>query len=175
MTIIKNTKIRDRWHKGYPRNSDDITEIVIHATAGGGFIKWLEDYNEREKEWKKGIGLVQYHINKAGLITEIIDVYNWVYHSSSGSHDKETIGIEVEKLDNKNASAITVEQAESLLSLTIELCKMFPTIKKIVSHDYNRKKYSGLAPKPCPGEFPWATFSQALGKNEITKSIEVYK
>jgi hypothetical protein len=179
MTIIKNTVIREKWHKGFSRSPEDITEIVIHATAGLGQIEWQEtsdlkviqkriddaltaddkkkwtnEYN-RVAQWSRGIGIPQYNIDRKGNVTEIIDPVNWVYHSCSGDHDKHSIGIEFDKVNGSNQDDITPDQMQGGVELCKQLCIMFPNIDKIVSHRYNWVTYFNNNPKPCPGPFPF--------------------
>ena len=104
MNIIVNTSIREKYMAGFPRPGQ-VTEIVIHGTGGGStskaMINWIMG-GEREKEYRRGIALFHYLIGREGGITEIINPSKWVYHSSSGIHDKETIGIDHINLDAKN-------------------------------------------------------------------------
>jgi len=201
MNIIKNTKIREKWHRGFSRSFEDVTEIVIHATAGLGQIKWQEtsdlkviqnridnaktnddkvkwqkEFN-RVSQWSKGIGIPQYNIDRKGIITEIIDPVNWTYHSCSGEHDKHSIGIEFDKVNADNSDEITAEQMQNSIDLCKQLCMMFPNIDKIVSHRYNWITYFNNNPKPCPGIFPFESYQIIFSKlnHEIGREIKVYK
>jgi N-acetyl-anhydromuramyl-L-alanine amidase AmpD len=173
MTIIKNTKIRERWCHGFKRSADQVKEIVIHATAGLGTIKWMETSDERKEQWSKGIGLFHFLIDRQGQVTEVIDPEFYVFHSSSGQHDLFTIGIELEKSKSNNSDVITLEQSDSLLSLIKQLCMMYPNISKIVSHDYNAKTFSNRPPKPCPGAFPVESFVAAVGGLNLGRKMSV--
>lgn len=160
--IIKNEVIRKKYSYGFRRDKKDVTEIVLHATAGGGTIKWMEDGGKmpngetREADYKQGIALVHYHISRIGEITEIIDPLNYVYHSSSREHDQHTICIEIGKLKSDNSDLPTNEQYNSLLLLIEYLKYNFKNINKITTHDYCARVYSGLKPKPCPGILDWS-------------------
>ena len=161
-----NFKIDDRigykYFGGYKRTTD-IKEITIHATAGGSSalntIEWIlkggdmGNGKNRAADYMKGIGLFHFIIDPTGEVTRIIDTEKWVYHSSSGMHDSDTIGIEIVKPDSHNATEPTDEQYLSLIDMIILLRKLYPTINVISSHDYNAKKYSNRPPKPCPGTF----------------------
>lgn len=153
MNIIQNLKIRTKWNKGFERE-DEPNEIVIHATGGAGVIKWMETSDERAAQWMAGIALFHYLITLTGEIVEIIDPNKWVYHSSSGIHDKRTIGIEIEKRSADNSDEPTKEQMAALIFLIGFLRKKY-NITGIVSHDYNARMYSNRAPKPCPGTLDW--------------------
>lgn len=164
--IIEDDRIEKQYCKGFERNTS-VKEIVIHATAGGGdVIDWMSkggymgvdsqgNKMYRANDYKKGIGLFHYNIKKDGSITQVINPDFWVYHSSSGAHDVETIGIEMTKDSPKNADIITKEQLDSLQYLIVYLKTRFPSITTLASHDYNAKKYSNRGPKPCPGTFDW--------------------
>jgi len=46
------------------------------------------------------------------------------------------------------------------------LLPTYPSINKIVSHDYNMKTFSGLPPKGCPGTgFDWTLLEKKLTSN----------
>lgn len=163
-----NFKIDDRISKkyfaGYDRNND-VKEIIVHATAGGmtaqSTIEWMlkggdmGNGKNRATDYKKGVGTFHFIIDPSGEVTRIIDSDKWVYHSSSGSHDAVTIGIELVKPDSKNVTKPTDKQYLSLIDIIILLRKLYPTIDTISSHDYNAHKYSNKPPKPCPGAFDW--------------------
>lgn len=167
MEIIVDNRIRDTYNAGLDRDGKSVTEITIHSTAGGGdTIGWMvkggymgKDTNGvakyRKDDYKKSIGLFHYHISKAGLVTEIIDPTYYVYHSSSGTHDKYTIGIELEKDHSNNSDTPTDIQYNTLREMISYLKNKFPTITTLASHDYNAKYYSNRPPKPCPGTFDW--------------------
>lgn len=199
--IIKNTKIREKWHTGFSRWPEDVTEIVIHATAGIGQIKWQEKSDleniqrlidnsktdaekakwlaeyKRVSQWKNGIGIPQYNIDRQGNVTEIIDPFRWTYHSCSGEHDRHSIGIEFDKVKSDNSDDITSAQMESGVQLCKQLCVMFPNIDKIVSHWHNWYTYYNHSPKPCPGPFPFESYSVIFSKlnHEIGREIKVYE
>ena len=107
----------------------------------------------RKELYVKGVGLFHFLIEPNGKIIEIIDPNKKVYHSSSLEHDDATIGIEIQK--NHNSDKPTIDQNMALFFLIQQLLEKFPTIKRINSHDFNRKKFSNLPPKPCPGKFDW--------------------
>jgi hypothetical protein len=201
MTIIKNTIIREKWSQGFDRSPEDVTEIVIHATAGIGQIKWQEtsdlkviqsridsaqtaddkdkwtkEYN-RVAQWSKGIGIPQYNIDRKGNVTEIIDVFKWTYHSCSGVHDKHSIGIEFDKVDASNKDDITPDQMQNGIELCKQLCVMFPNIDKIVSHYHNWYVYFNHNPKPCPGPFPFDSVQIIFNEfeKELGRHITVYE
>ncbi|HUT63049.1 MAG TPA: N-acetylmuramoyl-L-alanine amidase [Anaerolineae bacterium] len=159
MNLFIVKEIRNKYD-GLPRNPDEIDEIVIHGTGGGtakGIIKWMSsDTCERKENYKKSIGLFHYEIDRNGDIYEIMHPdYRWAYHSGSGKHDRKTIGIELVNPSAGNKDDYTDEQYDSLIVLIKKLTDSFE-VRRIVSHDFNRKKYSNIEPKPCPGPlFDW--------------------
>jgi len=158
--------IRQKWHKGFPRKKKNVKEIVIHGTAGGGSAKGLLSWMFRSgrKGYKRGIALFHYIVDYDGEIYEIINPDNWVYHSSSGRHDKTTIGIELMNKKTDNEGSYTSEQYASLDWLILHLMNNYP-IKNIVSHSYNIEKYS-RAYKNCPGsKFKWGNVEALLVDN----------
>jgi N-acetyl-anhydromuramyl-L-alanine amidase AmpD len=164
--IIIDNRITEKYTRGIERTTT-VKEIVIHATAGDGdTIGWMAaggymgkdtEGNKiyRANDYKKGVGLFHFNIKRDGSVIQIIDPLHWVYHSSCGKHDEETIGIELSKASPKNADAVTNEQMNTLLDLIAYLRTLFPTITTLASHDYNAKRYSNKDPKPCPGLFNW--------------------
>ena len=171
--IIIDRQIRTKYQAGWidKIRTNPITEIVLHGTAGGttaeGLLLWMLS-GERAKEYYKGIALFHYAIDRdEPHIVEIIDPSYWVYHSSSGSHDKETIGIELVNPSKTNRAEYTDNQYEMVFNLVFKhLLQTYPSINKIVSHDYNMKTFSGLPPKGCPGTgFDWTLLEKKLTSN----------
>lgn len=149
--ITIDTKIREKWHKGFNR-SEKPTEIILHGTGGGGTYTYV--FNGGRKElYQVGIALFHYLIERDGKTIEIIDPEKWVYHSSSGKHDEETIGIEILNPSANNTQAYTIQQYKSLYDLIVELFQRYP-ITLIRSHNMTKQIYSGTG-KPCPGNFNW--------------------
>lgn len=177
MNLKKNTTIRNKYFKGYDRTSNGqevmVNEIVIHGTGGGAsadaMIKWMMG-GERGKEYARGVALYHYLIDYDGTVIEIIDPKKWVYHSSSGSHDMKTIGIEMMNRDPQNRNPYTEAQYKALLELLIELLRANSLIETIVGHGQNAKKFSS-AYKQCPGpRFDWKKIA-----DELTFFKYVYK
>ena len=159
-----DTKIRTKYHMGFDREGEPITEIVIHGTGGGssasGLINWMLTAG-RPSEYKKAIALFHYLIDTDGETTEIISPENWVFHSSSGQHDKTTIGIEHINSDAHNDKEYTAAQYAALIKLITILMKKYP-ITTIVGHGQNKLKYS-KAYKECPGsQFRWDIIENEL-------------
>ena len=159
MNITKDDIIRTKFHAGFSRDNTPVKEITIHATGGGGTLGYVQS-GGRAELYRQGIALFHYLIRVSGEVVEIIDPDNWVYHSSSGQHDKETIGIEIEKPSITNSGLPKVEQMSALLDLVGCLRSQYPSISIIATHDYNRKVYSNQPPKPCPGDFDWSTIKE---------------
>lgn len=182
--IIIDTRIRTKYRKGWIkkiRTKKGITEIVLHGTGGGSSIssllRWM--YNgERTKEYNKGVALFHYAIGRDGKIVEVLPVSHWVWHSSSGKHDKETIGIEMSNTSRLNAHAYTDEQYDSLFSLIEKLLKEQLTIKTIVGHGYNRVRWGRSTRKRCPGSgFDWKRLVNFLKTKYKVETLdkEAYK
>ena len=151
ITISIDNKIRNKWHKGFPR-TEFISEIVLHGTEGLSTYSYVLNGGRKEL-YVKGVALFHYLIEVSGKVTEIISPDNYVFHSSSGQHDIKTIGIEIEKA--KNVNDMNEEQLVSLCGLIEYLKIKYSSINTIATHDFNRKKYSNLDPKPCPGKVDW--------------------
>jgi hypothetical protein len=173
--ITINRQIRNRYRNGWINRtrSKNPTEVVIHGTAGGasdvGLLRWM--YNgERAKEYMRGEALFHYLVGMDGSITEVIDPEYWVYHSSSGKHDKETIGIELINPSKINDIEYTPEQYKALFDLIKYLMQIFP-ISSITSHRYNLLVYNRKtsSSKQCPGTgFSWEKVDEFLIKNNYS-------
>lgn len=154
MKIIDYPSIREKYHQGFPRENPP-TEIVIHGTGGGasaqGVLNWMFSPGGRVAEYKRGIALFHAMIDVNGDIYQIINNDKWVYHSSSGEHDKQTIGIECVNLVHLNNGDITANQYGSLFAYINLMMAKYP-ITSIVGHDYNNLKFSNMK-KGCPGPF----------------------
>ncbi len=175
--IIIDKQIRNKYKQGWINKirNTSITEVVIHGTAGGNsatnLLRWM--YNgERGSEYMKGIALFHYLIGREGEIFEVIDPEYYVYHSTSGSHDKQTIGVEMINPDKMNAEPYTDAQYKALFSLIFDhLMPLYPTINRITSHRYNIVIYNGgrITPKQCPGTgFSWEKLDAELTKRKLT-------
>jgi len=165
MVITQYLAVRKKYHQGFRRNTNKIRKIVVHGTGGGGSAKsilnWMED-GEFAKKYKKGRGLFHYLIGLQGDIYEIIDPDRWVYHSSSGRHDKTTIGIELVNPSIDNLGGYTLEQYSSLVDMSIYLMGKYHNIDQIIGHGKVKKIYS-KSYKNCPGQyFDWKALSVGL-------------
>ena len=176
ITIDKTvrTKYKSGWINKVRKTP--ITEVVIHGTAGGetvaGLLNWMYQYG-RQVEYYKGIALFHYLIGrglkgeKDGLIVEVIDPEYFVYHSSSSSNDKSTIGIELLNTSKSNRNPYTDGQYESLFCLIFDhLMNLYP-ISRITSHRYNiwrwnPKSIAQKYDKDCPGNFDWERLDDEL-------------
>jgi N-acetyl-anhydromuramyl-L-alanine amidase AmpD len=173
--IIVDKQIRTKYQQGWINKirKNPITEICIHNTGGGtsanGILYWMM-LGERAAEYYKGEALFHYLIDRdKSNIVEVIDPSYWVYHSSSGAHDKETVGIEMVNPSKGNREAPTENQYVLLFNLIFKhLLPTYSTIKSIVSHDHNMQKYSRFVPKGCPGPgFDWVRLEKEFLKNKI--------
>jgi hypothetical protein len=168
-TIQIYTDVREKYKSGWENKirEKDISEIVIHATAGGttanGVLLWMLN-GEKYHDYIQGIGLFHYIIDRdISNIIEVLDPNYWCWHSSSSSHDHNTIGIELVNPSKTNRLSFTEIQYQSLFDLIFDkLLIDYPTIKSIVSHDFNAWKYSKRPPKPCPGAFDWKKLEAEL-------------
>ncbi len=173
--MIYNNKIFEKYFESisenFIRSLLDITEIVVHGTGGGqsapAILKWMEN-GERSVQYRKGVALFHYEIDRNGDIYQVIPPSYWVYHSSCGKHDKCTVGIELVNPKVENLGGYTDKQYESLIEFFKDhISDYFVNVKSIVSHGYNKQKYSGKY-KNCPGqEFDWDRLARALNLNKI--------
>lgn len=173
MNLLIDHKIRNKYSKGFNRPVPP-EEIIIHATAGGGTYKWML-MGSRRKLYERGIGLFHYLIQRIkDRVIEIIDTDKWVYHSSSGKHDKYTIGIEIVNPSPFNLIPPTKRQYKDLFTLIDLLLEKYPSISIIRSHKRTKMIYSGK-PKRCPGKFDWEKLSDHLGRYWIKEHEDSYK
>lgn len=174
MEFKKDLRIYEKFFEPiseeFERNLDLIYEIVLHGTAGGrtasGMLRWMLT-GERAKEYRRGVALYHDLLDRNGDVYAIIPYHYWVYHSSSGKHDKRTIGIEMINPEKDNDSEYTNEQYEGLFKHIEYLLSVIPSIKSIVGHGSNKLKYSGKY-KECPGNFDW----DRLQKHFSLKKVE---
>ena len=144
-----------------------IREIVIHGTAGGStmasLINWMLG-GEQAANYNRGIGLFHFAIDRGGSITQVVDPKYWVYHSLSGAHDQETVGIELLNPDRGNGLPYTEGQYASLVALCTWLMREHQNCRQIVSHNHNGVVYSRQG-KACPGYlFDWPRLAASLEK-----------
>lgn len=142
-----------------------IREIVVHGTAGGSTMASLVDWmlgGEQAANYNRGIGLFHYAIGRDGNITQVITPRYWVYHSLSGAHDQETVGVELINPDRGNGMPYTESQYVSLASLCDWLMRQNKDCRQIVSHNHNGLLYSRQG-KSCPGYlFDWPRLVDSL-------------
>jgi hypothetical protein len=180
MNIINNDDIFKKYFKAvsekFKRTNEDITEIVIHGSGGHdtakGIIDWmaagglLPDGSNRIENYKKGISLFHSEIDRNGDLYNILSPLYWCYHSSSGRHDKCTIGIELVSAYPDNKGIFTYQQYDSLFEIIDSYKGIFP-IKTIVGHGFNKKKYSDEY-KNCPGVyFEWNKLQKKFDLKQI--------
>lgn len=169
MEIKKDFRVTEKWHKGFDREIDDITEVIVHHTDGegtpGGLLDWM--YNGEFSKWyKKGIGLFHFCIGKNGSIIQLGDLDRWWWHSDSGSQDEHTIGIELIHKDGD----FTPEQYEALSELIFDILMVSCPIDSVVGHDHYYSKHYGH-PKPCPTNFfEWERLEEQMDKRGILYS-----
>jgi len=183
VNIKIDTTIRKKYKKGWAKKGrkKPIIEIVIHGTAGGsttsGLLNWMMS-GARAKKYNRGIGLFHYTIGRVGNIVEVIDPNYWVYHSTSGNNDKQTIGIELLNPDKNNEDAYTSKQYKSLFDLIFNhLLPIYPSITRITSHRYNiltknKKSIAKKYDKNCPGNFDWFMLDKELKKQGYTFKVD---
>ncbi len=165
--IQQDYSVVEKWHSGWKRSLEDITEVVIHHTDGTGTIdslrKWMLE-GERKEQYTKGISLFHFAIGKDGLIWKAGPISRWWYHSCSGQHDRFTIGIE----NIHKSGEFSEEQYSNLFWLLFEYMPHFCTsYYRIVSHDYNFQTYSNRK-KGCPGpDFDWSRLEDEMKRRNI--------
>jgi len=181
ITIEDATYVSKKWHPGFERVTRsvfgkvepvEIEEIVIHGTGGLGTFEWVRD-GGRRSEYVKGIALFHYIVEyDLFKIRQIAPTERWYYHSSSGKHDMYTIGIELENPHKTNGVPYTDDQYTLLIHLIFnELLVKYPSIKRIVSHNHNIRKYSNSSKSFCPGKyFEWGKLEEELKSRSLPYS-----
>jgi N-acetyl-anhydromuramyl-L-alanine amidase AmpD len=165
MELKIDLAIRNKWHKGFERPVHP-SEIVIHGTGGGGTYSYILN-GGRADEYRRGIALFHYLVDRDGTVTEIIDPDRWVYHSSAGRHDSKTIGIELLNPSRANDEEYTDKQYTALGLLLQELMERY-TIRVIRGHSRSYEMFNGKTkPNPqCPGNFNWDYITNQLELGE---------
>jgi hypothetical protein len=171
-------RLRSKY-KGFLRGLSDINEISIHGSGGGAssldLINWMASEGcERKDFYLKGIGLFPFTIDFTGKVYQIMPVNDWYYHSDAGIHDSHSIGIEMMNSGAGNTGSYTDAQYESLFELSKDLIMSYP-ITDIHSHDANRRLFSNMVSKPCPGvNFNWSRLEQYVTDN-IDKTVMIIR
>ena len=194
MEIVYNKKIRTKFkngkvniyrngrnyrsepfNDGYSRSSE-IKWLVVHGTAGGSTISWIEGISLKSRRginYCKGVGLFHYYIRRDGLCTNVIDPMRWCHHASIGSLDMGTIGVEMENLSPGNYHGYTDAQYETLMNLYKYLRGELNLANMDIMLSHNRCKQKvqyemkgHQAPKVtknCPGgQFNWKRVAEDL-------------
>lgn len=166
--LVSDYSVTEKWHRGWKRGLSEITEAVVHHTAGGGNINSLKSWmlaGERQESYKQGIGLFHFSIDADGAIWKVGPISRWWFHSSCGQHDRLTVGIEL----IHKSGPFAEKQYESLFWMLFEYLPHFcQNYNRIVSHDYNFNTYSNNR-KGCPGpDFSWARLEDEMKKREIS-------
>jgi hypothetical protein len=172
---VIDTRIRDKYHTGFDRKDSAVSHFIVHGTAGGSkaedCLKWMirggdmGGGNFRKDDYKRGIALFQYMIDRDGKIIELISPHKWVYHSSTGSFDAMTIGAELINPDRNNGGGYTDMQYKSLAMLYKFLNERFGNLKIMQGHGAIKKEKTGSS-KTCPGKgFAWMKLNSLLIDN----------
>jgi len=178
MILIQDLRLRQKYH-GMSRSISDINEITVHGSGGGSssmaLINWMAGENcERKEFYLKGIGLFPFTIDFDGKIYQLMPVNDWYYHSDAGLHDSHTIGIEMMNSGAGNTGKYTDAQYAALNELILDLTASYP-ITDIHSHDANRRMFSGMPQKPCPGiNFNWGQLEEYVTEN-INKTMLIVR
>ena len=161
-------RIEEKYRAGLKPRTGGIREIVVHGTAGGttmdSLVNWMLS-GEQDANYKNGIGLFHFAIGRDGEIVQIVSPEYWVYHSLSGMHDMETVGIELINPTRDNGGPYTDEQYAALADIIDYMMRVNPNCRQIVSHNYNGLTYSRIG-KNCPGNFAWSRLVQALSERK---------
>lgn len=167
--IHVNRKVRKDIFPGFNRNKD-IKTLVIHGTAGGHTLPWVEQAKgDRLARYKRGIGLFHYLIDNLsphpdGYVIEVLSPDRWCYHSGVSRRDEESIGVELMNAHPHNGNEFSAKQLQSLVDLCVFLKTEYPNLTEFVGHGRNMQRTSNRW-KNCPGaKFPWEEFQRLLGE-----------
>lgn len=154
--------VREMYHEGFSRDLEDVEEVTIHGTGGArsasGIFNWMQNLAQpwEADRWKRGVALYHFLIDRVGEIYQLVDLDRWVYHSSSGQHDKKTIGIELINPVKDNQGGYTLQQYESLDYVLGNIILPLCPVERVSSHQFNYRNFSG-GDKSCPGPlFNWS-------------------
>lgn len=186
---VIDDRIRNKYHAGFNRQDDIITHFIVHGTAGGqtaeSNLKWMlsggavPDGTTRENQYRRGVCLFHAIIDRDGKIIEIINPHKFVYHSSSGTFDSHTIGVELTNPDRTNGGSYTDMQYKALAKYYLWLSEIFVNMKTIEGHGAIKQEKTGTY-KFCPGAFSFNKLNIMLVDNfkhtiyrQGTEKIEV--
>ena len=170
--IREDGVIRSKFHSGKSRKAylGKVKEVVVHGTGGGNTLEYVRN-GGRADLYYDAIALFHYLIESDGTIWEIINPDRWVYHSTRGSKDKNSIGIEMENLSRDNSADYSQEQYMALHWLIFEyLMDRYPKLDVIMSHKRAiEKRYNGTRTKQCPGTgFNWNKLASYMQDRDIS-------
>lgn len=166
--ITVDTVIREKFHEGFERTTQPGI-VVIHGTSGGGTLEWMRK-GARAADYRKGIGLFHYLIQRFGSIYEIIDPERYV-RAAHAPKEEEASMIHIEWLNPKpgNADHYTDQQYESFAWLVFDYLMLKYPIRTIMTHQYSFDNHvGGRKDPPCPGpRFDWAPVKEALAARNL--------
>lgn len=167
--LVVRYDITQRYHKGWARDLNDITEVCVHHTQSDGTFDGTLAYvslpePKRQADYKGAIGLFPFLVGQDGRIAKLGPLSRWWWASDSGAHDKTVVNIEL----CQGLKEFTDVQTDSLLWLIFDYILFHcPNCRRIVGHDYNNNLYSGTT-KGCPGNmFPWSKLEGEMARRNI--------
>lgn len=174
-TYKLDTRIRDKYNQGFVRRDDEVTHLIVHGTGGGrkaeDCIKWMINGGDlgggksRESQYRRGVALFQFLIDRDGTVIELLNPHKWVYHSSTMDFDRHTIGVELINPDRSNGGHYTDNQYLSLVQLYTFLRERFRNMYYITGHGSIKRQRTNKT-KACPGDgFNWKVLNLDLTKD----------
>ncbi len=146
--------------------------LIIHGTAGPNAVSWLTSPDNKDSS-------AHFVITRDGVVYQLVDTDDsaWGNGVLETGHDPwwgsvnpniQTISIEHEKLDTKNATSITDAQKKASFALINWLCNTHTIRKAPATAQGGITGHYSISPQSraqCPGPFPWDDLWTNLGAN----------
>ncbi|MBN2439824.1 MAG: N-acetylmuramoyl-L-alanine amidase [Spirochaetales bacterium] len=143
----------------FARSLDDIIEVTIHHTEGNS--NWLDSKGmiydgwplygggDNKENYKNGISLYNYFLQKDGTLVECAPLTRWYKHSHANIQDKYHVGIEI----SHSTGPFTDEQYNMLFAFIFDhIASLCMNFKRISCHAFNKWHFTSGGTKECPSK-----------------------